>query len=479
MKRRIIIIAAIFAASALLFLAGHGILNALDPDNTPPRPIDNASELYEKSIEQIRSAQDVVLSVKKEQKTTIGTETLLEVTDQSIAFNGLSTDNLRVSVDETLTIDEFQANFTEQYINGTGYITTGESRFSCPMEPEAYLCAFPPAVLLNAELYTNVSGIKTGRSFTLEFAEPSAIEHWIEGSDTMPANAHGTAYINENGQLTKSIYAFSYTQGAAQIEITYTTEVKIATEEIKEPENKDLYTPIKYLNALRVLERASGYLMQAENVTSHYHDNIYFQAFGDARTQDITLHTAQADGWSALVNTKTHLVNESRGEQSATLNKTELFSDNQYHSKTDDSQMTVNANIQFDDMYAYCHNLLVGNIMLPQYITGAELKQEDGKIRITFTANEEFAKLVSSNACNTLYQNPNLLSDLEKPGVTKKMQCYLDLDAELLLPIASGIDYVGAYTVEGISYTVLHKTEQTYDIPSQTALEEIKKAAES
>jgi hypothetical protein len=227
-----------------------------------------------------------------------------------------------------------------------------------------------------------------------------------------------------------------------------------------------------------MLERATGYLLQTNNISAHYTDNIYFQAFGDSRTQDITLYMANHENLSALVKTLTKLKNDSRVGQDTQLSKIELFADNRYLVSTDDNKPIESSNITAYDMRQYCQNRLVSTVMLPKHITGAQIISSEKSVRIQYSASEEFANLISSNACQSLYQQPELLNDLAQSCTTDTLQCYLELDKITGLPIASGISYSGTHNVAGTAYSLSYKADQIYDLLSQITPEEIKKAAE-
>lgn len=122
-----------------------------------------------------------------------------------------------------------------------------------------------------------------------------------------------------------------------------------------------------------------------------------------------------------------------------------------------------------------CRDQLIGTILLPQYITGATIKQTKTGYRINFSTNEQFAKLIQSDICQKLYQDPDMPEQLSQEYKTKKLTCYLDFDEDMLLPTAAGISYSGTYQKDGISYSMTSDTKQTYDLLSLTAYSTIHK----
>jgi hypothetical protein len=477
-KKRLQVIAIALAAAGLLFLVGFLILPDSSINNKPIIPVENAKELYEEALPTVSEAQDMTLNISKTQEITVGSEVFLETSQQKLAYTGLGTEDIRASVTETLSIDDFSVNISEIYYNGTGYVSINDSRFFSSISKEDYLKRFAPAQLLDPALYGIIDGIDNGYGYVINFSQPAAAEAWALSEDGLFVDAKGSAYVNYDGQLTKSIYNLTYNRGKIQFKMTYVVDVALSSDEISIPNNRKSYISIDYLDGPRMLEHASGYLLQAANISAHYTDSIYFQAFGDARTQDITLHTAKGESFSALVQTVTTLKNDGRVGLDSQLKKTELFVDNRYSVSTDDADPVVNKAVTADDMYNYFHNVLVGTIMLPAHITGAQIVDNEETLRIQYSASDAFAVQISANACQSLYQEPELLNDLSQSRTTDTLQCYLELDKTTGLPIASGISYSGTHTIENVPYSLRYQADQIYDILTQSAQEEINKAAE-
>ncbi len=478
MKKRFQIITAATVAAVLMFLVGFLILPESGKKNKPLIPIDNAKQLYTDAMSAASNTQDMKLNISKTQEMTIGTEVFLEISQQQLNCTGLGTEGIRVSTTETLIIDNYNVTFTEAFSDNTGYVSINDRCFSSSISSEDYLKRFAPAVLLDPTVYGSVTGMDNGEQYIINFSQPHDAESWALSEEDNFVDASGTAYVSHNGQLTKSIYNLTYNRGNAQIRLTYIVDITLSSGEVTMPNEAASATSIDYLDGPRMLECASGYLLQAGNVSAHYTDSIYFQAFGDARTQDITLHMSKGESWSALVQTLTTLKNDSRVGQDSQLKKTELFTDNTYRASTDNDAPVVNKDVTADNMYNYCQNILVGTVMLPEHITGAQITESEESLRIEYSASDAFAMLISSNACHSLYQEPELLNDLAQSRTTDKLQCYLELDLDTSLPIASGISYSGAHNVEGLPYSLSYKADQIYNILSQTAQEEINKAAE-
>ncbi len=473
MKRRAFVIGTTVLAASVMFLVGFLIL----PTERPDIPLENAAEIYTSAHIAVTAASDITLNISKATEMRIDTNVFQENSLQELVCTGLGSENMRSSATETLSIGNFTVTMSEAFSNSTGYVSINGANFSSPISAEDYLKRFAPAMLMDTTQYKSITGIDNRECYVISFSQPIGAELWALDDNFTFVDASGTAYVSYDGQLTKSIYTLTYSNGKTLWKTTYTVDVVMAADPITLPDNAASFQAIDYLDGPRMLERASGYLMLAKNVSSHYTDSIYFEAFGDSRTQDITQYTANGENQTALVKTSTVLKNDSRVGQNSQLSKAELFTDSSYLVSTDGGEFIANSDVTADHMVQYCQNRLVSTVMLPQHITGAQIVPSEESLRIEYSASDAFATSVSANACHSLYQQPELLNDLAQSRTTDTLQCYLEFDRITGLPITSGISYSGTHNIEGTPYTLRYKADQIYDLLSRMTTEEIKKAA--
>lgn len=473
MKKRLLITICSAAAVILLTLLGNRILSPGTTVDQALPPIDDPGAIYDNAAKALESEQDLDLTISTTIQTTVDSSVFLEIAQQNLFYREMGTDSFCAELSETLTIDSHSVQIHETYAEGAAYVALGDGYFSTPLSPEAYLARFAPAVLLDAQLYGSITGVDTGEGYMLSFAQASAPEAWFLKDTYALLEAAGTAYISYEGQLTKSIYTTAYSKGEVTYRQTVIVEASSSSEAIQRPDAAAMCTAIEYFDAPRQLERATGYLLQAQDVSAVYEDSTYFQAFGDKCDKEITLHTHRDEAWSARVDTIETLTNDSRIDQASKQHKTELFANNQYSVSTNDAAAVVNPEISVNEMYSYCRNLLVSTVMLPQHIAGAQMTETDGIQRITFSGNEAFAALISSNTCQVLYKEPEMLNSLAQSTNTDTLECYLEVDSSTGLPVSSGILYNGTYMIEGLPYQLAFQADQSYDLLSKTAYEAI------
>lgn len=477
MKRRLLVIAFTVIAVTVLALFGYWILSLAEPANQTLPPIDSPDIIYSDAVDALSAASDLVLTISSTTQTTVSDKVFLEISQQILSCQDLGTQNFRARLDETLTIDSLSVNISEFFAYGTGYVILEDGRFSAQLTSEDYLSRFAPAILLDAQLYGSITGVDAGDTYVLSFAHPSSGEAWALNDGANLLEASGTAYVTHDGQLIKSIYSVSYTNENASYRQTVVVEAISSPVDIALPDDITLFTAIEYFDGPRLLERSTGYLLQAQQVSAQYRDSSYFQAFGDKYVKEISLHSHKGETWSAKVETTETFTNESKLDQTTQHSKSELFADNVYTVSQNGAPPVVNTGITVDDMYNYCRNLLVSTVMLSRYVAGTQLSESESTLRITFTANEAFAQLVSSNTCRALYKEPEMLNTLAQTNTTDILECYLELDRGTGLPVSSGITYSGTYIIEGLPYKLQFQADQIYDLLSNTAQDEISKAA--
>lgn len=464
MKRRVIAVSALLITAVLLSALGCCILSDSEPRM---RVIENADGIYESAAATVSAAQDAVLTISKSLEFTVEDDLFMESAQQTLSYTAMGTDEMRASLAETLNYDGHKVWISELFANETGYVTVEDSHFSAQISTQEYQERLTPAVPLTAQLYGSIIGFDTGDGYVINFTQPHQAEAWALNEGCQLVEARGTAYVSYDGILSKSIYSILYTRGNIRNLLTVTVEAALTTENIELPADTSVYTPVAYFDGPRLLERASGYLLQADNIRSEYTDNINFQAFGDERTETKALHTYNDGLWSARVDSNVTLANDSRVGQSSVFAQTELFSENAYRVSADGAAPTADPEITEAAMRTYCQDLLLGTVMLPRYINGAEMSETEGTLRVTFAANEAFAQQIASTACQTLYQEPEMLNDLSQKSTTNALQCYLELDKSTGLPVASGISYSGTYTIEGLPYLLRFQADQGYTFLKQ------------
>lgn len=485
MKKRIITICAIAATVILVVLIGCAILwspPSEDPTVSSLTPVDDAVSIYDNAISDFRKSGSATMEITTTTQLVINREVFTEHTQKRLSYRGLGTEEFAVTSDELLTIGDHALEISEAYSSGTAYVTIDESNFRADYSAQDYQKRLVPAVLFDPALYWKTSGLDNGSQYLLSFKQPKSAEHWVEKTDWDFADAQGFALVDYSGKLLECTYSATYHHYVLEeiketLHLTVNVDYSSGNIEIKLPEDSSRYTHISYLDGPRMLEKASGYLLQADTVSSVYQDRVFCQAFGDEREKYISLHTANSEGFSALVNTETQLSNTGRVGDITHHLHSELFTDGVYTIRVDDGEPTENDSFTVEAVQDYCKNQLVSTIMLPRDILDARITETELTLEIRFIPKVAFASIISTNACQTLYQKPELLNELADGNTTETLTGCLTLNKRTGLPLSSGIEYGGLYNIEGLPYQLEYKADQSYHIPSTYAQDQIKEAA--
>jgi len=460
MKKRYI--AAVIGVLALTLLI-IGLVMFVE-SNKAPMQLTDAATIYKNASDATRDIPDMVYRVSRTLEITVKDNSFSEQSKATVSCIGLGSDLMQASIEETLTSGKHKSNISEIYHRETAYVSINNSNFSCKIAVVEYQKKMIPIVPLTGDLYNEITGVDTHEEYVIYLSNASAPEEWLNIDGYTLTKASGTAYVSYTGMLIKCVYIAEYAKNDVQFRQTVITELTADTPDVKSPDTPELYQEVDNIDGLRMLERASGYMTQMENVRAKSSESTYFEAFGDRRTQEITTEIKKASGWSASIDTTMRLSNDSRVGQDSEYTQSELFKNGIYTLTKKDTPPAQNAEITEEHMQTYCQNILVSTVMLPEYITQCTVQNSENRIRYTYLANEAFASKVSSNACQNLYQDASLLERISQNNTTQTVLGYLDIDSITGLPVGSGLQYTGTYTAEGIVYQMQFSAGQIYEI---------------
>lgn len=455
MKRRKILylLLALATLCVALFLAIRGLLSPTALSS------EKALSLYEKATVS-SPLHPNTYSITLEKTILLGETPITEIHHQTIRYSNKDSDDFSVTVSEVTTIGEHSFSSTEAFRDSTLYCTLDADAFSGPMSQDVFLARYAPFSLIDPTLYSQISGIKDRNIYTLNFSGGISPETWADVQGEFQ-NSEGTVTLNTDGLVTEYRYTCEFIANGIQQKLAVTTILCADEHDIVFCEDQFNFKPISDPTAPKQLELACGYLLAATNVESTYKDEIYCQAFDDRRTQLISL-SAAAD--HTQVNTSIALENRSKVGGVSEITKEEYFKDGQYLISINDSEPVNDPEITAEKMRRYCQNILIGTILLPEHIASATVTSTDSSVRYSFEGNEQFSDTLRSNACETLYQDPEILTAQTQSYTTESASFYLELDIQTGIPLASGFFYEGIYSTDGLPYRLMYCADQSYQL---------------
>ena len=438
------------------------------------KPIENPAQIYTDAIAKIQVSQDLSYTVTHTKEQVIGSEAFHLESQQQVTFTHLQTTDFRGSVNETLKAGAHTVSLSESFANGIGYFTVENTCFTWELSQGAYLARHIPAVVATPSLYNRITGYEQNGSYVILLEHASAPESWFKADGIDFVSSGATVTISRSGQLERTVYSATYTAGGATVFLSVTVELNPWEDTvISLPEGP--FTPIDDPDIPRMLEVACGYLLEVGSITSQYKDRIHCQAFGDLRTQTITLTAMNSDTWASLTETQITVENTGNIGAGSTLTKKELYKDGVLKTVVDGIEQPV-TQPNAEAIQTHCQDILVGTIILPQYIENASVVEDTDTYRMEFAAKEAFSTLLGDEACATLYQNTEILR-AHAEDYTADTTCYLTINKTTGLPVNSGFRYVGVYTMDGLPYRLEFSADQQYNLLYDTAYKTIEAGA--
>lgn len=445
----LVIVGAVIAGSAGLFA----------PLTQPPT-IPDAPDRYAQALAAV-DPENVTYRATVNLEITVGSNVYTQQTEETVTIATAEGGALQGMKEQTATYGTHQVRTTESYDGATLYLTTQGCSFRSELDADTYRSRYLPPVLITPELYSQVSGYQERGNQVIEYTGATQAEPWMS-TEASVTEAAGTVILGKDGALSKSTYTVTYPIENGSVRYEVSCELLPQSGEVVFPENPDAYTSIDHPDAPIMLERAYGYLLETVGITATYTDTTLCQAFGDLRRQQTDLQLMETDTLSA--NVKTVIKNSNTGKEGSETEQTkeERFADGVYSVCISGGAWEARTDVDATAAKTMFQDILVSTIMLPEYVTQATCEETQGQLTLHFTANEEFAQMMRTNACVALYQDAEILNSQSQSYSTDSVTCYLTVDATTGLPLASGLHYGGTYTINDLPYPLTFTAEQTY-----------------
>ncbi len=455
---------------AVFLLAACGPATTETTADTTPST-EELRQLYSQAIADIPALRDFALDITIRKETTVAGYSFRETTRQQVSFLDYGQETMEAVLNETYQVGDHTTAITEYYTGGNGALVIGQQGFSAPMEAADYGKRFVPSVILTAGLYPTITLENRDGQQILTFSGASAAENWTGVSDYWVSQASGTAVIGADGKLKESSYRTTYPNGSATVTLDVTVKLD-AVQAPQLPEFPDMegYTVLPDLNAPKLLEQATGHLLQAVSLTAVSTESIVCKAGGLHRQQVSTLDLCRDKGdLLAQLARAISLTDESRGGATTTDSQVEKFLENVYSISANDGEAATKEDITAQHMLTYCQDVLVSTILLPKYLTGVTVTEQEDVYLYEFSTTAELSDVLMAKACKALYNDPDVLNNLASAYTPGQTKCYLTVHKLTGLPTSAGLSYSGTHTIAGADYLLSYQLDQVYDLTSQTA----------
>ena len=434
-------------------------------------PAPAAAEVYAEAAGKLAALENAELVISYDEKMTLGEDHFQTTSKQTLTLLGLGSDAFTASSKETLFSGSLTVSAREVYQSGTIYSQLNSGYYKAEMTAEAYLDRQLPLMLVDAALYGTVERDEAG---VFHFTDATALESWCDNPYATFESATATAELGEDGLPSKYTYHAIYTQGAADLDLTVTMEIKVpTTTEITAPTEADKYLTLEQIDAPALILLAQGYLDQSGASVSTSTDVVTSQAGGFVETITTTLSAHGIDASTiGCFNTIYQFADMTEGTVD-NFTRTETFQDGKLTTVVDDGDPEITEGITGYDMQDAVDNEL--QYLLPDNasITGYTVSVIGDTALVEYTYSDDYAKETEAYYCQTYFGDANLLQNLASASAVTENGGYMGIDLTTGMPLSLGQSFVMTHTIEGQDYIFSAASQMSVQLGSRDAYEAI------
>jgi len=435
---------------------------ATEPTETETQATEpaDAREVYRQLISQFPT--DIAMDLSMTWEMEIAGSRFVSTSAQKITYRNRGSEAFTALVEETASFDRHSGTYKEAFVNGTVYADINGQSYFADQTEEEFTARYLPAALLDETLYETVSI----EGNTILFSGASALESWLCSDTVAITEASGTVTQTDAGIHTVT-YTAAYTVGGAAITVTVNQTFSTADATISAPKNLDAYLETESIDAIKLLDTAYGYLLQAKQFSASTLSSIQSQAAGFVTNNQYHLDTyVTSSGTDYLVESTVYAQDATNKSQQ---DMTEKFIGGVYTYSVDNGAETSAATVTASVMQDYVQDILLANMVETKFFTGASITDLGSLYLAEFTCSEDLALSICQDFCKTYLGQADILHSLSSKYKTNTMEYYLALDKYTLLPTACGYLYEGCHTIEGYDYLLIEQLDQSFDLASLTS----------
>lgn len=473
MKRLIAALLCIAMLTALCGCTGGG---AEPTVTTTPAP--QAADIYAEAAAKLAALENAELLFSLTEYMDLGKDHYKTESKYSVTLLGLGTDAFAASSKETIFCGSVTLSTKEIFHSGTAYTAIGSNLYKSELTAEEYLEEELPLMLVDASLYGSIEQDDSG---VITFTDAEVLESWCDTPYAILESATATATLDENGLPSKYTYEAAYTQGAADMKLSVTMQIKTPeATEITAPADADKYHAVEAdENGLTMADIAAqlyltkGYLEQADSVLTTRTDSTICQAWPFT---DITVYTMATygndDDTIAYFNTDNQMVDYANNTNESN-NMTETYMDGIFTASLNDQTQTTEG-FTGGQIRDYAFEELM--YLFPEIsdITGYTLSIVGDTALLEYTFTEAYAKEVESTNCQYYFQgDSHFLRSLSSKVEITENTGYMGIDLTTGLPLSMGQSFSMTHTIEGYDQIFAVENQMSLQLGSKDTYETI------
>ncbi len=428
-------------------------------------------ELYEAACTALSGKTNLVLEFEGTRQRTVGGEVFTESSTGTASYTGRGTEELEALISETLHFGTYETQYIQSYLAGSGYCRVNNFNFLCSMTAEDFTAQQLPAVLLDSSLYGSVSPEMDGENIVLVFSDPLALESWTQAPDAAQLiTAYGSLTLDADGTLLSAEYHAEYTLSTTQYKLDLSTTVDTPASldlTASQPVYSDDCAPVSNLNIPRLLLQVVGDVYTADAMTVSYTDRLYSELFVVIREQSGSFNTYGSDS-DFICNMSTQVALTNYTGTTSTNSQSITYLDGVYSCTVNGGEPTTVADVTAQQLRTSCEDYILSSLFELDCIAYAELTDIGDFLYIEFAGNESYTEAMF-DSIYALFE-----VDLDSyENSTSSAGGYLVINKYSALPTALGVYVSRSHVVENVTYELTYQLDQSMDLPSASAYENI------
>jgi hypothetical protein len=428
---------------------------------------------YQNACETVRNAPDLTIEGTYTCNRNVAGEVYSEQFTETASYRGLGTEEVAASVKQQAMFGPYETQYAEYYSGGAAYCKTEDAAFCTKMDMQKFQNRQIAAILIDPSLYGKAQVGESSGNTTITFSEPTALETWVtDCGDAVMIDASGTVTLDGDGNLLESRYYAKFTCDTVTYDVNVSAAVKLETAQTLDEDLAALPAKcptLTYFDAPRKILQVVGDVYTAQAMTAVHTESVYSPAYARSRSRTSTFNI-YGTGEDFMAQVSYEVVNTDYSNTPVTNSETAIFRDGICTSSIDGADFIVREGITAEKMRKFCEDEVLAALFTPNYLKNAKMTEKDGQMRIEFTGNTAFA----DNLCNSIYSIFTANLDTYAESYTTPVAGgYLCIDKITGLPTALGIQLKRIHVKGEISYPLTYQLDQTMQLSSPEAYENI------
>ena len=432
---------------------------------TPP----TAAEMFSEKAEKLNSAPNRKATVSEKYEKKTGDAEYTEEYEYTLEYIGIGTEDFAASISTKTVLEKSVYRSTQTYRGGaaTYEVDGDEVYYSAEMTAEDYMSYHIPAVILAPENYTNVTYDSDKGEFS--FTEASSHESWIAPEYAKLTLAKGTAKLTSDGDISEMYYEAEYVQGAVTVSAEITVKLEECTltaDEIKAPKSTQKIE-IDDINTAVALKYA--YTMLDAGLSTNGQSNAYIvsNAVGwDYKSKET--FASYGEGESAMAIVKTDINVSSNNGGSSEYTSEMMYKDGAatYSENGGDPQPS---GVSYKELKDYIDNTQKSYLYNLQDMSSVTTGHLPDYLVIDYNAPVSYGEKMEDAINDTLFGDKDYLDSHSSAYSTTKLTAYLCIDRDTGFVVASGLEYAGVHTIDGVEYELTYTVNVKNELADPSA----------